>query len=601
MSSPRPAVHVSNLVKTFRGRRVLDVPALSVAPGEIVALIGASGSGKSTLLRHLAGLMLGDGGEVSIHGQPVQARGRLARDVRRVRAGVGVVFQQFNLVGRLPVLTNVLVGSLSRLPLWRTVPGWFPLAERRRALQALDRVGIGAQAHQRASTLSGGQQQRAAIARTLVQGARVILADEPIASLDPESSRRVMETLGDLNRTDGITVVVSLHQVDVAVQHCRRVVALRAGQVVFDGPPAALTPAVLAEVYGDAAPPLRSFPQPQQEQPMLTLTRRIAVLAALAAPVAAQAQAPAAEINFGIISTEGTQNLRSQWTPFLEDMQKAVGVKVNGFYPSDYAGVIEAMRFNKVQVAWYGNASAIQAVDRADGEVFAQKTYADGSKGYYSLLVVNKDSPYRTLADLLKAQPGTLNFGNGDPNSTSGFLIPSYYAWAKNGVDIRRFFKNVVSANHETNLLAVANKQVDVATNNTEDLERLRKSQPARAENIREIWRSPIIPADPMVWRKDLDPALKDKIRNFFMSYGTDRPGADVAHERKVLADLGNWGSFVASSNAQLLPVRQVAAFREKLTTEASTTLSPEEKAKKIAEIEARLKALDDQMAKSGS
>ena len=519
--------------------------------------------------------------------------------MRRVRAGVGVVFQQFNLVGRLPVLTNVLIGSLSRLPLWRTLPGWFPAAEQARAHQALARVGIADLAAQRASTLSGGQQQRAAIARTLVQGARVILADEPIASLDPESSRRVMETLADLNGTDGITVVVSLHQVDVAVRHCRRVVALRAGRVVFDGPPAALTPGVLADVYGDAAVAPRPEPERMKERPMLELTRRLAMLAAMATPFAAQAQTQ--EINVGIISTEGTQNLRSQWGPFLEDMQRAVGVKVNGFYPSDYAGVIEAMRFNKVQVAWYGNASAIQAVDRAEGEVFAQKTYADGTRGYYSILIVNKDSPYQSLADLLKAPPGTLNLGNGDPNSTSGFLIPSYYAWAKNGIEVRRFFKNVVGANHETNLLAVANKQVDVATNNTEDFARLAKSQPARAANIREIWRSPIIPADPIVWRRDLDPALKAKVRDFFLSYGTDRPGADVAHERKVLADLGGWGNFIASSNAQLLPVRQVAAFREKLATESNTTMSAEDKAAKIKDIDARLAALDAEMAKAGS
>jgi len=333
---------------------------------------------------------------------------------------------------------------------------------------------------------------------------------------------------------------------------------------------------------------------------MLNLTRRVALSATLMLPFAAQA-ADAPEINFGVIATEGTQNLRSVWAPFLEDMQKAVGVKVNGFYPSDYAGVIEAMRFNKVQIAWYGNASAIQAVDRAEGEVFVQKTYADGTKGYYSLLIVNKDSPFQSLDQLLKAPPGTLNFGNGDPNSTSGFLIPSYYAWAKHGVDVRKFFKNVLTSNHEANLLAVATKQVDVATNNTEDFERFSKNQPARAAMIREIWRSPIIPADPIVWRRDLPDEQKAKLRAFFLTYGTDRPDADVAHERKVLADLGNWGGFIASSNAQLLPVRQVAAFRERLAAEANTTISVDERTKKLAEIDARLKELDAQMAKIGS
>jgi len=337
---------------------------------------------------------------------------------------------------------------------------------------------------------------------------------------------------------------------------------------------------------------------------MLNLTRRTALAATFMLPFATHAAdlpTGTPEINFGIIATEGAQNLRAIWAPFLEDMQKAAGVKVNGFYPSDYAGVIEAMRFNKVQIAWYGNASAIQAVDRAEGEVFTQKTYADGSKGYYSLLIVNKDSPFQSLEQLLKTPPGTLNFGNGDPNSTSGFLIPSYYAWAKHGIDVRKFFKNVLTSNHEANMLAVATKQVDVATNNTEDFERFSKNQPARAATIREIWRSPIIPADPIVWRKDLPDEQKTKIRNFFLTYGTDRPGADVVHERKVLADLGNWGGFIASSNAQLLPVRQVAAFKDKLAAEANTTMSADEKAKKLGEIDARLKELDAQMAKAGS
>ena len=254
-----PAVEITGLCKTFRrGRLALEIESLQVQPGEMVALIGASGSGKSTLLRHVAGLMLADrdSGRILVHGAPVQANGRMAQGIRRTRAGIGVVFQQFNLVGRLPVLTNVLLGALSRLPLWRTMTGLFPRAERIRAQQALLRVGIAEIAHQRASTLSGGQQQRAAIARTLVQGAHVVLADEPIASLDPESSRRVMETLAGLNRQDGITVLVSLHQVDVALKYCGRVVALRAGRVVFDGPAATLTVALLADIYGGEAIPV---------------------------------------------------------------------------------------------------------------------------------------------------------------------------------------------------------------------------------------------------------------------------------------------------------------------------------------------------------
>jgi phosphonate transport system ATP-binding protein len=250
------AIRVSGLDKTFaNGRKALHGIELEVRRGEMVALIGASGSGKSTLLRHIAGLTAGDAGQglVQLHGRTVQEEGRIAADIRAVRAGIGFVFQQFNLVDRLPVVINVLAGTLHRVPLWRSLLRCFSAAEKARAVEALARVGIAECCWQRASTLSGGQQQRAAIARTLVQGARVILADEPIASLDPESSRRVMDILERVNREDGCTVVVSLHQVNVALRYCPRTVALHRGRVVYDGPSPALTPALLRELYGAEA------------------------------------------------------------------------------------------------------------------------------------------------------------------------------------------------------------------------------------------------------------------------------------------------------------------------------------------------------------
>lgn len=244
------AVEIRNLTKRFGRSTALDDVSLSIAEGEMVALIGASGSGKSTLLRHLPGFLLADAGEVEILGRPVQANGRLARNIRDVRAEVGFVFQQFNLVGRLTVMTNVLIGLMRRASLWRTLLMRFSVAERQRALEALDSVGIAQTAWQRAATLSGGQQQRAAMARCLVQGARVVLADEPIASLDPESSRKVMELFATLNRKHGCAVIVCLHQVEFAIKYCPRTIALRAGKVVFDGPSRALTPALLGDLYG---------------------------------------------------------------------------------------------------------------------------------------------------------------------------------------------------------------------------------------------------------------------------------------------------------------------------------------------------------------
>jgi phosphonate transport system ATP-binding protein len=246
----KSAVEIRNLSKAFGGRPALVDVSLTVAEGEMVALIGASGSGKSTLLRHVPGFVAADSGEVRVGGRPMQAGGRLARGIRRERWRVGFVFQQFNLVGRLPVVTNVLTGLLHRCAWWRRLSMRFSLDERRQAIRALAAVGIEDKAWQRASTLSGGQQQRAALARCLVQNAEVILADEPIASLDPESSRRVMELLAKLNREHACTVLVSLHQVEFAIRYCPRTVALRSGHVVYDGPSDRLTPSLLAELYG---------------------------------------------------------------------------------------------------------------------------------------------------------------------------------------------------------------------------------------------------------------------------------------------------------------------------------------------------------------
>lgn len=269
-------VVVRNLTKTFgKDRTALSGVSLSIERGEMVALIGASGSGKSTLIRHLAGLTEGDrkrgAGEIEVGGHPVQRDGRLARDVRRRRVGIGVIFQQFNLVSRLTLITNVMLGALGRVPSWRGSLCLFTRREKREAMAALARVGIAQRAAQRASTLSGGEQQRAAIARALVQKAQVILADEPIASLDPASCKRVMETLAGINREDGITVVVSLHQVDYALRYCPRTIALREGTIVYDGPSDALTPRFLQELYGSEGGELLidTTVRRQQREPLL--------------------------------------------------------------------------------------------------------------------------------------------------------------------------------------------------------------------------------------------------------------------------------------------------------------------------------------------
>ena len=272
-------------------------------------------------------------------------------------------------------------------------------------------------------------------------------------------------------------------------------------------------------------------------------------LSTLLSPAHAEEQEKA--LNFGIISTESQQNLKPQWTPFLQDMEKKLGVKVNAFFAPDYAGIIQGMRFNKVDIAWYGNLSAMEAVDRANGQVFAQTVAADGSPGYWSVLIVNKDSPINNLNDISASD-----------------------------------FKRTVNAGHETNALAVANKQVDVATNNTENLDKLKTSAPEKLKELKVIWKSPLIPGDPIVWRKNLSETTKDKIYDFFMNYGK------TPEEKAVLERLG-WAPFRASSDLQLVPIRQLALFKEMQGVKSNKGLNEQDKLAKTTEIQAQLDDLD--------
>ncbi len=295
------------------------------------------------------------------------------------------------------------------------------------------------------------------------------------------------------------------------------------------------------------------------------------------------------DIQMGFIATESSANLKSTWTPVLDDLQKSTGLKVNAFFAPDYAGIIEAMRFNKVQVAWMGNKSAMEAVDRSQGEVFAKVTSADGAQGYWSLMIVHKDSPLKTLDDVIKARQ-TLTLGMGDTNSTSGTLVPGFYAWGQNKIDPAKDFKRAVRANHETNILAVASKQLDVATVASDGVDRMKIKNLEKANELREVWRSPLISSDPIVWRKDLDADTKKKLRDFFLAYGKD------AREKEILKNLTLAG-FVASDNSQLNPIRQLELARDRSKIESDTAMSADDKAKKLQEIEQRQAELSRLMA----
>ncbi|MBY4945140.1 phosphonate ABC transporter substrate-binding protein [Cupriavidus respiraculi] len=293
-------------------------------------------------------------------------------------------------------------------------------------------------------------------------------------------------------------------------------------------------------------------------------------------------------LSIGFISTESSSNLKSAWQPLIDDLSKTLGVPIKPFFASDYAGIIEGMRFNKVQIAWFGNKSAMEAVDRANGEVFASVIDKDGNPGYWSLLIVAKDSELKSVEDVIK-RGKELSYGAGDPNSTSGTSVPGYYLWAANKVEPKTLFKAVRIGNHEANLLSVLNKQVDVAVNNTENLERYRINTGKNPyDQVRVLWKSPLIPADPMVYRKDLSPELKTKIQTFFVNYGK---GADAAREKQILATLTYQG-FRASSDAQLVPIRQIELAKEKARIESDGTLAAADKDKRLADV-SRLAELD--------
>ncbi|TCL67236.1 phosphonate ABC transporter ATP-binding protein [Rhizobium sp. BK251] len=236
-----------SVTKTFGQLRAVDDVSLSIYPGQMVGIIGRSGAGKSTLLRLINRLIEPSSGTVIFNGREIT---KLAgRDLRLWRASCAMVFQQFNLVERMDVLTNVLIGRIARHGFLSSMTRHFTDEERAMAIRALDRLDLAPQALQRSGTLSGGQQQRVAIAKALVQEPQILLADEPIASLDPANATRVMQALRSINRDDGISVLVNLHTLDTARTYCDRVIAMREGRIRFDGVPAELTRERLREIY----------------------------------------------------------------------------------------------------------------------------------------------------------------------------------------------------------------------------------------------------------------------------------------------------------------------------------------------------------------
>ena len=271
-------IHIDTLSKTFSGGKGLDRVSLHIKPGEMVALIGSSGSGKSTLMRHIAGLMPGDadGGRIEVAQHLIQDRGVISRDIRTMRAEIGMVFQQFNLVDRMSVLRNVMLGALSRTALWRSLLGFFHEEDARLAYKALARVGIMEKAHQRTSNLSGGQQQRAAIARAVALEPALLVCDEPVASLDVSIQAQVLELLYKLRNASHMSMLFVSHNLNVVRYICDRVVVMYLGRIVemgdvdeiFKRPKHPYTKLLMASTPGADASVIRFYPKGSMPSPI---------------------------------------------------------------------------------------------------------------------------------------------------------------------------------------------------------------------------------------------------------------------------------------------------------------------------------------------
>ena len=298
-------------------------------------------------------------------------------------------------------------------------------------------------------------------------------------------------------------------------------------------------------------------------------------------------------ICFGIQGAATKATLESIWKPLLADMAETIGRPVEAALFEDYATTVSSIKKGEVQLAWLGNKNAIEAVDHADAEIFAQIVGTRGIPGYYSLLITHRDSPYENFGDVIADKQNVL-FGLGDRHSTSGTTVPLYFLFAQNNIsqyDLGSFRH----ANHEANYLEVADKTVDVATISSVMLQRFKERHPTKAELIRVIWASPLIPSDPLIWSRSLDPSLKPAIRNFFFAYGKPdgkKTYQQVEQERQRLAK-SRWSGFKPSNNKQLDYVRILYLFGELETVKVNQNMDENTKQQRITELEDRIRAME--------
>ncbi|NVM87067.1 phosphonate transport system substrate-binding protein [Variovorax sp. SG517] len=303
---------------------------------------------------------------------------------------------------------------------------------------------------------------------------------------------------------------------------------------------------------------------------------------------------PATRLAFGLISPRDPEVMLKNWNPFLDRMALATGSSMDRRVFGTADEIVKEFAAGRMDVAWLGNAAALDVVEMGAGSVFATMVN-QGKTSYRSILIVPRDSRLRDLDDLLRTAP-QLRFGDGDEKSASGHLVPMYFAFVKKGVnDPARLFKEVRRASHEANLLAVARGEVDVATNNTSELDNLRARSPAEAAKIRVIWESPDIPESPMVWRTELPQQLKQKIASFTYGFGTRD-----AEEKKILWDINRLTGWRQSSNRQLITIANLEMFKASQQIMRDPGLSEAQRLQQVGAVMQRGSKLEQLLRSAG-
>ena len=520
-------LRIRDLSKSFGASAAVRGVSFVVRPGEAVGVLGPSGAGKSTLLRMINRLIEPDGGSVRYGDTEVTALRR--RPLRLWRARAAMIFQQFNLVGRLDVLTNVLIGSLSRHGFAASMAMHFSEAERTAAIRTLDRLGLAPQTLQRADTLSGGQQQRAAIAKALMQEPEIILADEPVASLDPVNARRVMEDLRAINRQEGISMVITLHNVETARTYCDRILGMRDGRATFDGPVGDLTDDRLRAIYGDDV-----VPDLDAHAGARSYWAGGALAAALLAaqPVAADWREEFDVIRIGVLAVENQRDRLERYAPFERYLEAELGTDVELFTAAAYDGVVQAIAADQIEFAFLGSSSYAAAWTETDGGVvpMVSPLQADGATGYYSIIVTRCDSGLASLADL---QGKVLAFS--DPDSTSGYAVPYYNLVEREGIRPAEYFAATpFSGGHENGVVGVVNGSYDAAaTYKNNDVAGIVPMMVSRGMigdgQVCEIWRSEEITEGPLTARTNLPGDLVAAVKAAVLAVPEKDPAAFAA------------------------------------------------------------------------